>query len=245
MELPSKIVKKQDTNPKTMIVFSQPKMGKTTLMAQLKDNLIIDLEKGTRYVDAYKVEVNNYKELLEVLKECIAQKKEGKLKFKYVTIDTVTKLESLIMPKAIQLYQATPMGKNYTGNDVTTLPNGAGYGFIRKSMDYIAQKLQEIFEYVIFVGHVKSKSINKEGSEIEVTDLSLTGKMAQLLPAHVDAVAYLHRDKKNNLMLDFRGGDSLTAGARPEHLKGQNIQISTTDDDGNITYHWDKIFRKQ
>ena len=35
-----------------MIIFSQPKIGKTTLLAQLDNNLILDLEKGTSFIDA-------------------------------------------------------------------------------------------------------------------------------------------------------------------------------------------------
>ncbi|GAF83403.1 unnamed protein product, partial [marine sediment metagenome] len=36
----------QRKNPKNLIVFSLPKVGKTELFAALKDSLIIDLEEG-------------------------------------------------------------------------------------------------------------------------------------------------------------------------------------------------------
>ena len=39
-------------SPKNLIIFSKPKVGKTSLLAQLDDCLIIDLEKGSDYVDA-------------------------------------------------------------------------------------------------------------------------------------------------------------------------------------------------
>jgi hypothetical protein len=47
--------------------------------------------------------------------------------YKYVTVDTVTALEDMIQPLAVKIYRQTPMGKNYDGDNVTTLPNGAGY----------------------------------------------------------------------------------------------------------------------
>lgn len=241
MELPKEKVKSTSQNPRSMIIFSQPKIGKTTLLAQLDNNLILDLEKGTSFIDALKIEINSYEELTEVIKKLRELKDADKMTYKYVTVDTVTRLEDLIMPLAIKLYKNTSMGKNYSGTDVTTLPNGAGYKYMRDAMNKISDILQELFEHVIFVAHLKDKSINKEGSEITAKDIALTGKMATILPANVDAVGFLHRDRKNNLLLDFRGSDELIAGARPNHLKGQDIQVATSSDKG-IEYHWDKIF---
>jgi len=57
MELPKKIVKSTSKNPRTMIIYSQPKMGKTTALAQLDDCLILDIENGSEYVDALKINV--------------------------------------------------------------------------------------------------------------------------------------------------------------------------------------------
>ena len=246
MELPSKKVKSTNTNPKSMIIYSQPKIGKTTLLAELPDNLIIDLEKGTRYVDALKVEVNTYDELTELIKVLTDVKKDkGVLPYKVGTIDTVTRLEDLVMPLAVKMYKKTPMGKSYTGDDVVTLPNGAGYKYIRDAMNKISDILQELFEYVIFVAHLKDKSINKEGNEITAKDIALTGKMAQILPANVDAVGFLHRDRKGNLLLDFRGGDEIVAGARPAHLRGKDLEIASYNKDNDTyTYHWDQVFLK-
>jgi len=52
-------------------------------------------------------------------------KEQGK-PYKYVTLDTVTALEDMVKPLAAKLYRETPMGKNFSGDDVIKLPNGAG-----------------------------------------------------------------------------------------------------------------------
>jgi hypothetical protein len=120
--LPTKKVKADRVNPKRLIIYSKPKTGKTTAFAGLEDNLIIDLENGTDYVEALKVKANNLQELKEVGKAI----KEAGYPYKYVTIDTVTALEDMVGPLAISLYQKTAMGKNYSGDSVLTLANGAG-----------------------------------------------------------------------------------------------------------------------
>ena len=57
----------ENVNPKLLIIYGKPKSGKTTLMAALDDNLIIDFEKGTSYVDALKVNVESMKDISELV----------------------------------------------------------------------------------------------------------------------------------------------------------------------------------
>jgi hypothetical protein len=121
--LPTKKVKAERQNPKRIVIYSKPKTGKTTAYAALEDNLILDLENGAEYVEALKLAIPDLQTLLEAGK---AIKAAGN-PYKFITIDTVTALEDMIMPLAIKLYKATPMGKNFDGDTVTTLPNGAGY----------------------------------------------------------------------------------------------------------------------
>ena len=102
--LPTKKVKADRVNPKRLIIYSKPKTGKTSAFAGLEGNLIIDLENGADYVEAIKVKANNLQELKEIGKAI----KEANYPYKYVTIDTVTALEDMVMPLAINMYRATP-----------------------------------------------------------------------------------------------------------------------------------------
>jgi hypothetical protein len=45
--------------------------------------------------------------------------------------------------------------------------------------------------------------------------------------------------------LSFKTTDEVNCGARPEHLRNKEIEISTIDKDGNITVDWDKVFIKE
>lgn len=131
MELPVKKNKALLTNPKLLVIFSKPKAGKTTLLSLLDNNLILDLEDGTDYIDSLSVKIKNLTDLREVRAAII---KMGK-PYKYISFDTITALEDLCLELALIEYRNTPMGKNfglladgtYEYKDIRTLPNGGGY----------------------------------------------------------------------------------------------------------------------
>lgn len=136
IELPKTKIKADRVNPKKLILFSNPKAGKTQAVAALDGNLILDLEDGSQFVDAMKINIRKLakdenKTPLIILKEVInkiseANKAKGDFVYKYITIDTVTALEDISLELANKLYRGTPMGRNWIGDDVTKLPNGAG-----------------------------------------------------------------------------------------------------------------------
>ena len=73
MNLPTEKIKASRKSPKNMIIYGAPKIGKTTVLTQLENCLIIDLESGSDMVDALKVKVNNLKELADVGREIMKQ----------------------------------------------------------------------------------------------------------------------------------------------------------------------------
>ena len=154
--LPTKKVKAERVNAKRLLVYSKPKTGKTTAFAGLEDNLILDLENGAEYVEALKINISNLQELLDIGK---AIKEKGK-PYKYVTVDTVTALEEMIMPLAVKLYKQTSMGKNFSGDSVITLPNGAGYLYIRQAFFQVLDFIDTLAPTIILSGHIKDKVVD-------------------------------------------------------------------------------------
>lgn len=229
-------------NPKFLILFGRPKAGKSTLMANLENNLIIDLENGYQALSALIVQartVNDFAEIANALKEEI--KNTGKFPYKYITIDNATRLEEMCLSYACQLYRQTPMGKTYQGTDVRTLPNGSGYMYLRQAVHKVIDMFRDLCESLILVAHVKEKMINKEGEELSEMSIDLTGKLGDILCGEADAIGYVYR-KKNNTIISFEGGDNSIREARANHLRGQKIVVATSDDDNNITVDMTKIF---
>ena len=182
--LPTTKVKAERQNPKRIVIYSKPKTGKTTAYAGLDNNLILDLENGADYVDALKVKVSSLQELLDVGK---AIKEAGK-PYKFITVDTITVLEEMIMPLAIKLYRATPMGKNFDGDNVTTLPNGAGYLYIRQAFFQVLDFIDTLAPTIILSGHIKDKQVDDKGELVMSANIDLTGKIKSLVCANADAI---------------------------------------------------------
>lgn len=244
ISLPTRVVKSEVKNPRLMIIYSPPKTGKTTLLSKLENNLIIDLEKGSKYLDALKVDVDS----LETLQATGAAIVKAGKPYKYVTVDTITKLEEMCLPLAKQMYQATPIGKNFDakneGLSILSLPNGAGYFWLREAFTLWLGKLKKLADHIILVGHIKDKFIEKKGKEVMAKDLDLTGKLKQITTSDADAIGYLYRNADNSLVLNFKSSDEITCGARPNHLKGQEIVMANYDAEANdlTDVAWDKIF---
>jgi len=235
--LPTKKVAAKSHSPRKLIIYSKPKVGKTSALAELDNALIIDLERGTDFLDAMKVQVSDLAELRKVGDAII----EAGKPYKYVVIDTVTKLEDMCLPLALTMYRKTPMGKNFDGTNVLTLPNGAGYLYLREAIDSVIKYIDTLSDRIIYLGHIKLKSIEKNGKEVTASDLDLTGKIKSMMSADVDAIGMLYREGNKN-MLSFKTTDDVICGARPKHLKNQEVVLSELDENGVLKVNWNKVF---
>lgn len=240
--LPKEKVKAKVENPRFLIIFGKPKAGKTTLASKLDNNLIIDLEGGSEFLEALAVQARSVKDLGDIANAIREEiKSTGKKPYKYITLDNASRLEEICLSYAATLYRQTPMGKNYSGNDVRTLPNGSGYMYLQQAVRKVIDMFRDLCDNFILIGHLKDKMINKEGEELSEMSLDLVGKLANIICGEADAVGYVYR-KKNETHISFEGGDNSVREARAPHLRGKNIVIAESDDDNNIKVYWDKIY---
>jgi len=243
--LPKKKSAALHKSPKNLIIFSKPKVGKTSLLAELDDCLILDLEKGSDYVDAMKISVNS----VEEIKHIGEQIKKENYPYKYIAVDTITALEEMCIPYAEQIYSRTSMGKNWftekSGGkaiygSILNLPNGAGYPYLREAFTKVIEYVKTLAPRIILVGHIKDILLEKSGVDFSALDLDLTGKLKRITTSQSDAIGYLYRKGSKNI-LSFKTTDEVSCGARPEHLRNQEIVISELVD-GKMVTEWNKIY---
>jgi hypothetical protein len=132
------------------------------------------------------------------------------------------------------------MGKNFDGDTVTTLPNGAGYLYIRQAFFQVLDFIDTLAPTIILSGHIKDKQVDDKGELVMSANIDLTGKIRSLICANADAIGYMYR-KGNKTILSFKTNDEVTCGARPEHLRNEEIVVSEMADDV-LTISWDKVF---
>ena len=96
---------------------------------------------------------------------------------------------------------------------------------------------------IIYIAHVKTTNILKDGAEISSHDINLIGKNKQTVSADAQAIAYMTRVNKKNY-LSFLPSDDILAGCKIKRLEGKEIMISKYDEDGNLITKWDQIYIK-
>ena len=241
--LPTNKVPATSTNPHFLIIYGRPKSGKTSSLAQLEGNLIIDLEGGSTFIDALAVQARDVNTLGEIAQAIRAKNSEvGHSFYKRITIDNATRLEEICLPYAATLYRQKKKKKNWKGTDVRTLPNGSGYFYIRQAVRKVIDMFRDLCDEFILVGHVKDVQVDQNGEELSEMALDLVGKLSSIICGEADAVGYLYR-KGNETHISFKGGDGTIKEARAPHLRGKDIVIAKGNDDGTITTDWKQIYK--
>lgn len=246
IQLPLTLVKASIKSPKELILFSKPKVGKTTLIAGLEGCLILDFENGSDYVEAMKLKVPN-REVLRSIGQAI---KDANYPYKYIAVDTVTALEEYCIDYAEYLYSKSSIGKNWYSEfkpkygTIINMPQGAGYQWLRTAYNKTLDYIRTLAPRIILVGHVKDTILEKAGSDFNSLDLDLTGKIKRITASNSDAIGYLYR-KGNQNILSFKTTDEISCGARPEHLRNKEIVLSelvTNEETSTVNTYWNKIY---
>nr|DAH37495.1 MAG TPA: AAA domain protein [Caudoviricetes sp.]DAJ58728.1 MAG TPA: AAA domain protein [Caudoviricetes sp.] len=246
LTLPTSKIPASTTNPKFLVLIGREKVGKTSALAQLDNNLIIDLEGGSTFVDAMAIQCRTISDLGEAASAIRAKNKEvGHNFYRHITIDNATSLEEICLGYAATLYRQQPVGKNWTGTDVRTLPQGSGYYYLRTAVLKVIDMFKELCDEFILVGHIKDTIVDdpSTGEELTERSLDLVGKLAGMVCRRCDGVGYMYRSG-NEVHIKFKADKNIAMGCRSDHLRNKDIVISEMDDEtGVLTTHWDKIFK--
>lgn len=260
--LPTERRKATDYNPRLMVLIGRPKTGKSSLMASLDSNLIIDMEDGYRALNVMSLPAKSVDDLFAIKNAIEAKIKEtGEKPYRFITIDNATRLEEMSLPYAAYLYRQTPMGANWKmlkdkiGNpilkngkpvpdpkaDVRQLPNGSGYLYSRQAIRKVIDMFKPLCDTLILIGHVKDKQIKKNGEELSEMSFDLAGKLADIICGEADAIGLVYRSG-NKTLISFEGGDDTIREARPLHLRGKKFVVAESDENNNLKIDMSKIF---
>jgi len=212
----------KEVNPRTLLLYGPPKVGKTTMLSGLNDCLVIDTEEGSHLLEGHFFEVNSKEELINFYNEA----NEGH-DYKYFALDTIDKL--------IEKTEKSVCAEHNVDKIQDVGNFGLGWQLVRDRVMNNIKTLLKLCDNVIIVGHRKIAREIENTTAVDPESLDISGKLKNMIMAHCDAIGYMFRDDETDkLMVSFKGGAALEAGSRCEHLKGQIIP-----------FEWDKIYIKK
>lgn len=217
--LPTQKREPTQRDPGLLVLYGQSKVGKTHVLTELDQCLIIDTEGGARTYEALTVEVSNLKELVELIKEL--KKPENKSLYKYIAIDTLDNVAN---------WYESNIATSYGVKSIGDVPYGAGYGVHREKIMVLMKTLRTVCPRIILTGHRKRAIIGDTSIEVQTTSLDLMGKLKNIVSAESDAIGYIFR-RDGKLHVSFETSEELEVGSRCHHLSGQVFE-----------FDWSKIY---
>lgn len=244
-------VKATRVSPKVIVLYSAPKVGKTTMLTELPGCLIIDTEGGAEMYDCLKVRVYSTSDLIEVCNAIdeagAARERKGMtgddlFPYRFIALDTTDLAEQYAEESATVKYRKGPLNslkkfeeRGYTM--ITELPDGAGYPYVRNELKMVINQIAERCAHLLLICHVRekklrsgSKKTDKMDEDVMVNDLSLMGKMNAIVCSMADAVGYMYRseekENRGELMISFQTNESSVMGARQKYLAGKKLPFN-------------------
>lgn len=207
----------KDLKGKYILIYGQPKIGKTTLASQFPRNLLLAFEPGYNGLDNIMVQpITKWSEFKQVLRQ-LAQK-EIQEKFDTITIDTAD-----IAWDYCEKFICSSNVNESTGETPKTLgdiPWGKGYDLCKKEFDSALRQIAMLGYGLVIISHEQLKNVKTEkGDEYQKFMPTLSDRPKLIVNRLVDIIAYLRLSTEDGKRYIYtRGNDRFEAGSRFVYL---------------------------
>jgi hypothetical protein len=209
--LPTKKSEKK-TNPfeYTILLYGEPKIGKSEACSRIPGALFIPTEAGLKNLSVFSTPlVESWDDFLSIAKEIA----EGKHQFKTIIIDTIDGMYQLCAKHICQ--------KNGWDHE-SDLDYGKGYARVRLELMRVLHKLAALSTGLVLVGHSKEKEVKTRTGNFDRVTLCFSGSIEEAITAFVDIALYARiedrEDKKERVVRSVYSNDYF-AGGRVDFFK--------------------------
>ena len=202
----------KDLKGKFIMIYGQPKVGKTTLAAQFPKNLLLAFEPGYNALNNAMVQpITRWAEFLTVINQLA--RPEVKEKFHTITIDTCD-----IAWDYCEKYicASNPKENGDTPKNLAEIPWGKGYDLCKKAYDDAFRKIAMLGYGLVFISHEQIRNVKTEkGEEYQKIMPTLPERPKLIVNRMVDIIAYLRESLEDGKRYIYtRGNEKFEAGSR-------------------------------
>ena len=202
----------RDLKGKYILVYSQPKVGKTSFAASFPRNLLMAFEKGYNAIGGIRaVDINKWSDAKLVLRQL--EKPEAKAMYDTVTIDTTS-----IAWDVCEQFICAQNGVQ----KINEIPWGQGYAQLTQEFEAFLRRITMLGYGLILITHVDVRRETVENSEIEFFSPSLNKRCYPICNRIVDIIGYIGIEWTENgdseRWLYTRKTPTIMAGSRFKYL---------------------------
>lgn len=200
---------------KFMLVYGEPKTGKTTLLSKLPHSLILAFEPGTNALNNIMVapitKWTEFKGILKQLRSPAAQER-----YDFIGIDTAD--------IAYEMCEKYVCIQNNVEN-IGDIPYGKGYAICKREFSDAFREMAQLGYGICFVSHSAEKQFkNEKGEDYTRIVPALPTRPYDVVNKMVDIIGYIRNIKnydtgESKTFLFFRGDDRFLAGSRFKYIE--------------------------
>jgi hypothetical protein len=187
MTLPTEKSKKSK-NPfdYTILLYGEPKIGKSEACSRIPEALFIQTEAGLKNLEVYKTPlIETWEEFLKVAGEVA----EGNHNYKTIIIDTVDGMFQLC---------AKYMCKKNGWEHVSDLDWGKGYLRVKEELMRVLSKLSALPTGLVLVGHSKEKEVKTRTGTFDRVTLCFSPSIEEGVAHFVDIALYCRVENRDD-----------------------------------------------
>lgn len=210
---PSKI--SRDLKGKFLLIYGQPKTGKSTFGSQLPRSLFLNFEQGTNALAGIRsVPILRWGDFKKVLSQL--RKPQAREMYDSIVVDTASIAWQLCEKYICQRESV---------DTIRDIPWGQGWGMLRNEFAECWREITLLGFGILFIAHSKDKPTemrDEEGNEITAVAPDLPNQCYGIINSIVDIIGYLqvqmNSDGTSERFLYTRSTPTIFAGSRYQYL---------------------------
>lgn len=205
----------RDLRNKYILLYAQPKAGKTSFASQIPNNLLFAFEKGYNALSGvYVIDITKWSDVKMAIKQ-LEKSEELRQKFQSVTFDTVG-IAYTLCEKYICAQQGV--------QSISDIPWGRGYAMVKAEFEETLRKISMMGLGIVLIAHAARRiEMQSDNSEIEFFSPDLDKRCYNIVNQLVDIIGYIdmvfNPDGTTTRWLYTRRTATIMAGSRYQYLE--------------------------